>query len=381
MASFIAVAAIVVSIPARRPETRIDALLLSWVAPYFFITGAFEVKFLRYLLPIAPVLLLLGSRMLFDGWERVSELGVRVRRVLVPIGIAVGAAAACVTVFYALAYMSVYSSGHPGVRGAEWIRENVPQNSVILKEHWEEGLPGLHGYRILELPMYNDDRPHKVNQISDLLARADVLTLYSNRLYGTVPRLEDRYPVSREYYRLLFEGQLGYELEAHFTSYPSLLGVALVDDTFRRPRLPVPAGIQTGGVHAVEIQLGYADESFSVYDHPKVLIFRNVSRLGADTISDRILKGAGGFPGNRPAPSPIERPSEGRQLMLTADQVEAQRAGGTWSDIVDSDGWPSRMPVAAWLIVVQGVGGSGLPTRFRGVPSTRRQGVAFFQGV
>ena len=363
-ASFIAVAAIVVSIPARRPETRIDALLLSWVAPYFFITGAFEVKFLRYLLPIAPVLLLLGSRILFDGWERVSGLGVRVRRVLVPIGIAVGAAAACVTVFYALAYMSVYTSEHPGVRGAEWIRENVPQSSVILKEHWEEGLPGLHGYRILELPMYNDDRPHKVNQISDLLARADVLTLYSNRLYGTVPRLEDRYPVSREYYRLLFDGELGYELEAHFTSYPSLLGVALVDDTFRRPRLPVPAGIQTSGVHAAEIELGYADESFSVYDHPKVLIFRNVSRLDADTISDRILRGAGDFPENRPTLSPTERPSEGRQLMLTADQVEAQRAGGTWSDIVDSDGWASTMPVAAWLIVVQGIGILAFPLAF-----------------
>ena len=364
VASLIAVAAILVSIPVRRPETRIDALLLSWVAPYFFITGAFEVKFLRYLLPIVPVLLLLSARMLLDGWERVSGLGVRVRRVLVPIGIAVGAAATCVTVFYALAYMSVYASGHPGVRGAEWIRENVPQNSVILKEHWEEGLPGLHGYRILELPMYNDDRPHKVNQISDLLARADVLTLYSNRLYGTVPRLEDRYPVSREYYRLLFGGRLGYELEAHFTSYPSLLGVALVDDTFRRPRLPVPAGIESAGVHAAEIQLGYADESFSVYDHPKVLIFRNVSSLDADAISDRILSESGGFPGNRPAPSPIERPSEGRQLMLTADQAEAQRAGGTWSDIVDSDGWASRMPVAAWLIVVQGVGILAFPLAF-----------------
>ena len=69
VASLIAVAAILVSIPVRRPETRIDALLLSWVAPYFFITGAFEVKFLRYLLPIAPVLLLLGSRMLLDGWS------------------------------------------------------------------------------------------------------------------------------------------------------------------------------------------------------------------------------------------------------------------------------------------------------------------------
>ena len=326
-ASFIAVAAIVVSIPVRRPETRMDALLLSWVAPYFFITGAFEVKFLRYLLPIAPVLLLLGSRMLFDGWERVSGLGTRARRVLVPVGIAAGVVAACVTVFYALAYMSVYTSEHPAVRGAEWIRENVPQNSVILKEHWEEGLPGLHGYRILELPMYNDDRPYKVNQISDLLARADVLTLYSNRLYGTVPRLEERYPVSREYYKLLFEGRLGYELEAHFTSYPSLFGVALVDDTFQRPRLPVPVGIESAGAYAAEIQLGYADESFSVYDHPKVLIFRNVSRLDAEAISDRILSSAGGFPENRPAPAAVERPSEGRQLMLTPDQAEAQQSG------------------------------------------------------
>ena len=363
-ASFIAVAAILVSIPVRRPETRIDALLLAWVAPYFLITGAFEVKFLRYLLPIAPVLLLLGSRMLFDGWERVSGLGMRARRVLVPIAIAFGAVAACVTVFYALAYMSVYTSDHPAVRGAEWIRENVPSDSVILKEHWEEGLPGLHGYRVLELPMYNDDRPHKINQISDLLARSDALTLYSNRLYGTVPRLQERYPVSREYYKLLFAGHLGYELDAHFTSYPSLFGVALVDDTFRRPRLPVPVEIESAGVHTVEVELGYADESFSVYDHPKVLIFRNVSRLDAATISDLILSASGGFPDPSPAPSPVERPSEGRRLMLTPEQAEVQQSGGTWSDIVDSDGWPSRMPVVAWLIVVQGIGILAFPLAF-----------------
>ena len=364
VASFIAVAAIVISIPMRRLETRMDALLLSWVAPYFFITGAFEVKFLRYLLPIAPVLLLLGSRILFDAWEWMAGLGPRIRRVLLPASITVGVVAALVTVFYALAYMSVYTSEHPAVRGAEWVRENVPPNSVILKEHWEEGLPGLHGYQILELPMYNDDRPYKINQISDLLSRADVLTLYSNRLYGTVPRLEDRYPVSREYYKLLFDGHLGYELEAHFTSYPSLFGVALVDDTFGRPRLPVPAGIGPSEVHAAEIQLGYADESFTVYDHPKVLIFRNVSRLDAETISDRVLSAAGGFPDNRAAPSPAERPEEGRRLMQTPERAEAQQSGGTWSEIVDTDGWSGRLPVVAWLVVVQGIGLLAFPLAF-----------------
>ena len=284
------------------------------------------------------------------------------------------------TVFYALAYMSVYTSEHPAVRGSEWIRENIPRNSVILKEHWEEGLPGLHGYRILELPMYNDDRPYKINQISDLLARADVLTLYSNRLYGTVPRLEDRYPVSREYYRLLFEGHLGYQLEAHFTSYPSLFGVALVDDTFRRPRLPTPAGIASADLYAAEIELGYADESFTVYDHPKVLIFRNVSRMDAGAISDLILSAAEGFPENRPIPPSAEHPTEGRRLMLTPSQLEAQRAGGTWSDIVDSDGWPGRMPVVGMVDSRPGHRDSGLPTVVRRVPTARRQGMASFQG-
>ena len=281
-----------------------------------------------------------------------------------PASVAVGVAAALITVFYTLAYMSVYTSEHPAVRGAEWVRENVPKNSVVLKEHWEEGLPGLHGYRILELPMYNDDRPYKINQISDLLSQAEVLILYSNRLYGTVPRLEDRYPVSREYYKLLLEGQLGYELEAHFTSYPSLFGVALVDDTFRRPRLPVPAGIGPSEVHAAEIQLGYADESFSVYDHPKVLIFRNVSKLDAETISGRILRAAGGFPDERAPPPPAERPEEGRNLMLTPEQAKAQQSGGTWSEIVDTDGWASRMPIVAWLIVVQGIGILAFPLAF-----------------
>ncbi len=360
-ASFIAVAAILASIPARRPETRVDALLLSWVAPYFFITGAFEVKFLRYMLPITPALLLLGSRMMFDGWELVSGLGSRARKALVPAVIAVGVVGALVTVFYTLAYMSVYASEHPAVRGSEWIRENVPRNSVILKEHWEEGLPELHGYRILELPMYDSDRPYKINQISDLLARADVFTLYSNRLYGTVPRLEERYPVSREYYKLLFGGRLGYELAAHFTSYPSLFGVALVDDTFGRPRLPTPAGAEPSDS---DIELGYADESFTVYDHPKVLIFRNVSRLDAGTISDRILSAAGGFPSDRPTPTPEERPEEGRRLMLTPGQAAAQRAGGTWSEIIDADGWPGRMPIVAWLIVAQGIGILAFPLAF-----------------
>ena len=49
-----------------------DVLLLSWVAPFFLVTGAFQVKFLRYLIPMTPFLLLFGSRMLFALWDRAT---------------------------------------------------------------------------------------------------------------------------------------------------------------------------------------------------------------------------------------------------------------------------------------------------------------------
>ena len=40
-------------------------------------------------------------------------------------------------------------------------------------------------------------------------------------------------------------------------------------------------------------------------------------------------------------------------LLLSEDDLRAQRAGGTWTDIVNPDGIASRMPVLAWLVVMQ----------------------------
>jgi hypothetical protein len=42
-------------------------LLLSWVVPYLLTTGNFQVKFMRYLLPVTPILLLYGAALLWEG--------------------------------------------------------------------------------------------------------------------------------------------------------------------------------------------------------------------------------------------------------------------------------------------------------------------------
>ena len=335
-ASGIALAALALTLPFRSVESRGSVLLLSWVVPYLLITGSFEVKFLRYMIPATPFLVLFGSRMLLDLWDAVNERLPRLRPLLVACLFLLLAA----TGFYAVAHTSVYAQEHPAIRTARWINENAPKGSVILKEHWEEGIPGLHGYDIRELPLYNEDTQAKLRRIAEELAAADYVVFYSNRLYGTIPRLPDRYPFSGEYYRLLFSGALGYELADVQTSYAALAGVTFVDDTLSRPGVPSPGRLPSASTDGLVLDLGFADESFTVYDHPMTLVFENRGRQAADAIEQAL---APGLADSARAPG----------LMLTAGEAEAQRAGGTWTDIVRPASWTARFPVLSWLLVVQ----------------------------
>ena len=365
-ASMIAFAALVASLRVRSRESRGTVLLLSWVVPYLLVTGAFQVKFTRYLIPITPLLILFGAQMLFHLWEWAASYRRWLRHAVAAVMIALVA----VTGLYALAYTAVYRAPHTAVRSSEWLNQNAPADSVILMEHWEEGLPDMGRYDVPRLPVYENDTPHKLDGMAADLARADYVLFYSNRLYGAITRLPERYPVTSAYYRLLFGGELGYRLANVETSYPNLAGVTLVDDTYERPGLPTPEGQEKPP--GLNINLGYADESFSAYDHPKGLVFENVERLDSDSIRERVLDAAGDDPfGLEDSMVPTPTVPKPVGLLLSEDDLRAQRAGGTWTDIVDPDGLGSRMPVVAWLVVMQLMALAVLPIAlavFRSLP-------------
>ena len=324
-----------------------DLLILSWVLLYFLISGAFDVKFMRYMLPITPFLILMGSRMVFGIGDALT--GWRPR--LTPwlnggLALLVGA-----TAFYALSYVTIYSRPHTAVQASQWIRDNVSEGTIILKEHWEEGLPNLYGYRVRDLPMYEGDTPVKMRGVSQELSQAEYVVFFSNRLYGTIPRLPERYPLSSQYYRLLFSEKLGYELVHYETSYPSLFGVTFVDDTFNRPGVPPPSQLASLRPSALSVNMGFADESFTVYDHPKTLIFRNVDHLSAERLQN-LLETTGG--------------SEDRILGLVYSDADArvQQEGGTWSQIVQLGSWTNRFPVVTWLLLIEVMALLVLPLTF-----------------
>ncbi len=315
-------------------------VILAFLVPLLLITGLFEVKFLRYLLPAAPLMVILGAAMLFEGhdWLRARAQSLT-RWAAAAVGVVV-----LTTAFYALGYVAMYAVPHPANQASEWLNEHAPEGSLLLREHWEEGLRGLEPFEQRELPLYNPDTPQKIAGVAEDLAEADYVYFYSSRLFGTIPRLPGDYPIpygmTRAFYPMLFAGELGYELVHVEQKYPSLLGVSLVNDVYGRADLTPPAGIDAFDPGGLRVHMGFADESFSVYDHPQVLVFQNTGRLNSAQLLG--LLGAAA----RDAPPSFD-------AMLVSDaEWERQRSGGALRDITPPHGIGARWPLPVWLLAV-----------------------------
>lgn len=316
-------------------KNKSDILVLAWVLPYFLIIGQFDVKFLRYMLPVTPFLLLLASRLIFYTYEWLKTRHAAGWKMANPhIATAVGVVTLACTALYAAAFMKIYTEPHSAVAAAQWFRENVPENSAATHEIWDENIPGLAGgyrYQVIAMDNYGDDSVAKRDSVIEQLVRADYITLYSNRLYGVIPLLPERYPFTSQYYARLFDGSLGFELVYHRQNNPGLLGVTVGNDTFNRPGLTAPEGYD-----APSINLGFADESYTVYDHPLVLIFKKTSDLTRQELGALL---------------PLLPPSQGPlPLMLSPDDLKAQEEGGTFSEIFKRDSVVNKIPEPFWVL-------------------------------
>ena len=226
-----------IAINLRRPRWG-QVLILLWAIPLLIIVARAEVKFLRYTFPLMPVMIVMGAGTALMGIDWLKR---RKPAMLKAAHIALGTIVAA-TVFYGLAFQNVYSNPHTAVQASRWINANIPEDTFILTDnHWDEGVPNLGRYRLEQDPhfQWRRFRP-KIDSMASNLSEADYLLFYSNRTYGAVARAPERYPYSSNYYFLLFSGALGYQLEESFSAYPSLLGVSLVDDPFRRAGVTRP---------------------------------------------------------------------------------------------------------------------------------------------
>lgn len=227
-----------------------NLLILSWIIILFAYQGIQFAKPMRYFYPIYPFLAILTANFLC---QLTNSLKQKVNNKIVLLFFCPFVLSLLI---WPLSFMAIYSNSHSRVTASRWIYENIPSGSTISCEHWDDCLPlGIEGkssslYKTEMLTLYDQDTPEKWQKTNQQLERADYLIMSSNRLWGSIPRLPEKYPITTKFYQDLFAENLDFQKVAEITSYPTIpiLNIQISDDS--------------------------SDESFTVYDHPKILIFK-----------------------------------------------------------------------------------------------------------
>ncbi|HSN93562.1 MAG TPA: DUF2298 domain-containing protein [Anaerolineaceae bacterium] len=216
---------------------------------------------------------------------------------------------------------------------------NAPVN--LLETSWDDALPvskpgfipygDTYGtYQGKNLELYWAEDQNKLDRMVDYLSNADYILMSSNRVWGTTVRVPERYPLATLFYQELMGcpkdsdlvkcyndaelgsnlGRLGFDLVHVGTSYPSLGNLRFNDQ--------------------------YAEEAFSVYDHPKTLVFRKnasfdlnqvkalFAQVDLNKVANITAKQADTY---KPANTPQS------QFQLTPEEKKTQTEGGTWSEL------------------------------------------------
>ena len=255
-------------------------------------------------------------------------------------------------------------------------------STIISESSWDDGLPlpidGWDGYGglysgVTQELYWPDEQDDNVNRVPDKQERlvgsfdaGDYLVITSNRQYGTIPRVPSRYPLTTEYYRALFDcpaplavvecgariqpgqgaDELGYTLIASFENDPQLGPLRFSDQA--------------------------AEEVFTVYDHPKVMVFKKTEAFSPSAMTQllggvdvsRILRTN---PNGRGAVST-------KTLILPPDRLQEDRTGGTWSELFDLESPINRSQVLAvvvWWVAIGVLGLAAFPLTRAAMPGLR----------
>jgi YYY domain-containing protein len=306
----------------RRRDAAL-AVPLVWALAYVPTLLITEARFPRYTLPLLPVLTVVAGGLL---WTLVTDARWRA------VGSVATAAVLGVTAVWGLGFVSIYSNQHPRIAASEWIYDNVEAGSTLTAEAWDDALPlridgETTSYQWQSLDIYGDRPPEeKANELYDALVSVDYVVMSSDRLIYSIDNLPWRYAVQSEYYRRLLDGQLGFQLVYRAELRPELFGYRYDDSG--------------------------ADESFTVYDHPRVQIFQRVENLSREEFRARLLWGI-----NQPWEPQRYPAREWLQLDQPVGETEAATDTG-WNELAVDGGLFASL---VWLAALELFGLAVLP--------------------
>jgi len=216
---------------------------------FVYIVGV-HAAFIRYLLPLSLPLAIGAVWLIAElagRWRAVAALGLILTSAL-----------------WALAFTAIYRAEDSRIVASRWLVETAKPTDVLIFEPNDSPIPT----GILNAPAYETrlmelreegDRPEITLRFAEHLEEGDWIVMASRRSWMVLPRLRHRFPAACAYYAALFAGELGFQEVRQFANMPRLWGIV----------------IPTTG----------AEETFEVFDHPTVRIFRKTRDLSRDELA------------------------------------------------------------------------------------------------
>lgn len=214
-------------------------------------------KWSRYFVPTLPFLILGSVGFLAYLHKKVHFLAQLITVFI--LGLAI---------FQAITFFSIYQQADSRLQASRWLYQQLPNNSYILSETAnvvDIPLAVPHrpdkNFTVIPFDFYNlDQDPSLPPKLYQSLARADYILIPSRRIFMNMAQ-HNSYPLVSRYYQLLFSGQLGFQPIATFNSYPQL----------------------TLGSIKIEMPDETAEETWTVFDHPVIRIFKKtIAKTPAD---------------------------------------------------------------------------------------------------
>ncbi len=237
-------------------------VILGWVLGVFFYQSFQVNPTLRYFIFFYPFFSIFTGLGLFNLLKKIK---ISYRTLIFYLLI-------LMLIIWPLMFMSIYFNRHSRVVASEWIYKNLPNQSVILGEEWDDPLPlwveNNYGktFQVELLPVFWMDSQEKWQKMVNLIDKADYYVMSSNRGWGSIPLVPKKYPLMSQFYNQVLSNQCFYEKFsqknlcfkkiAEFTSYPTLK-IPFINIKFT-------------------FDDQWTDEGFTVYDHPKVMVFKKI---------------------------------------------------------------------------------------------------------
>ena len=265
---------------------------------------------------------------------------------------------------------------------------------------WDDVVPlNMYGYNAfdyydglyrtdLNFEMYWDDNQEKRDRFYEILDQTDYIFITSNRQWGTTVRVPERYPMTVELYRSLIGCPDDKDIiwcyrVAQPGMFDSTLGFELVEVFQSNPHI--------GDLLSFNTQ--FAEEAFTVYDHPKVMIFKKtdayqpvIARRIFDAIDlTKVIRltpkeATYGKEAQEIPVAAVEDTKPKLDLMLPADTWQAQQAAGTWSELFNPDRLYNQKPFLAallWYVSILLLGWIVYPFTHLAFPNFRFGGYPF----